>query len=442
MSVDGSPPRTGSLREQALADPTAATADESSLELRVHRAIAEIPREEWDALVGAAPDGPSERRATPFVGWRWLEALEHSGCVAARAGWRPRHLAVYRSTAGGRRLVAAAPAYVRDNSDGDFSRDFGWADGAERAGLRYYPKLCITVPITPATGRRFLVGRGEARAPLIAALVAAARELMREERLSTVQVLFPDAEEASELEALGLAKRLSHQFQWRNDGYATFDEFLGRFSSKRRNQIRREMAAPEAQGLALRTVRGDELAGDRQAWARTVHSFHRSTVDKLPWGRRWINVGFYERIFATMVEDLEVVVASRRGDARPLHEALVGGAFNVVSATRLYGRYWGCHEEHPFLHFNVCLYHSVAECIRRGIEAFEGGAGGEHKLWRGFEPSETFSSHLFADPRLDEAVRRHLAQENRDVVASLARWRAEAPILRHAARGAASGEAT
>jgi uncharacterized protein len=383
----------------------------SRSELRVVDAISEVPRSLWDSLV--------DSRATPFVEWAWLAALEESGCASPESDWTPRHLTLWREG----KLIAAAPAYVRHGSDGDFSRDWDWASASRRAGLRYYPKLAITVPFTPVTGERVLVAPGEDRASCIAEVVRGALGLAREEKIGSVQVLFPGREESAELEAAGLARRVSFQYHWRNAGYRTMDDFLARFSSKRRTMIKRERAAPEKQGITLRTVRGDELAAEPDRWARDAYALHSATVDKLMWGRRWLDLGFYQRVFATMPQRLEVVEA-RRGDK------LVAGAFNVASATHLYGRYWGCFEEHPFLHFNVCYYHSVEECIRRGIQVFEGGAGGEHKLPRGFEPAETYSAHAFLDPKLDRAIRSHLSVETEERTRMLQQWRKTAPVLK------------
>ena len=385
--------------------------DRARYSLQVHDAIGGVARAEWNALLDEA--------ASPFVEWDWLEALERSGCVGAGTGWRPRHLTLRREG----RLVAAAPAYACDGSDGDFSRDWGWAEGAMRAGLRYYPKLQPTVPFTPATGRRLLVAAGEERAACVGALIAGAADLARKERYSSVHVLFTVDEDLPALEAEGLVRRVSFQYHWKNAGYATPDDFLARFDSKKRNQLKRERSMPGKQGISIRTVRGEEIAAAPLAWAAEAHTLHRSTIDKLAWGRGWLNLRFYEEVMTRMPHAMELVVAEREG-------RLVAGAFNVASATHLYGRYWGCHEEHPFLHFNVCLYHSVDECIRRGLLFFEGGAGGEHKLSRGFEPSETFSAHLFLDARLDEAVRHHLERENRALQGSLARWRDNAPVLK------------
>ena len=385
-----------------------------TLDLRILAAVADVPPATWDALLAHEPAA-----ASPFVRHAFLDALESSGCASARTGWRPRHLTLWR----GERLVAAAPAYVRHGSDGDFSRDWEWAAAAERAGLGYYPKLLLAVPFTPASGRRLLVAAGEPRERAVAALVAGARALADDEGLRSIHVLFAQEDEAASLERAGLALRVDFQYHWRNAGYRTFDDFLARFSSKRRNALKRERAAPARQGLTLRTVTGAELSADARGWARDMFDLHRRSVDRMAWGMRWVNRGFYERALAGMPDALEIVEARREG-------RLVAAAFNGVSTARLYGRYWGCREDHPFLHFNVCLYHSVESCIRRGLQAFEGGAGGDHKLARGFEPTLTSSAHLFLDARLDAPLRRHLALEARERRAALGRWRADAPVLK------------
>jgi predicted N-acyltransferase len=372
-------------------------------------AITEVPADDWDALLAHEREA-----ASPFVRHAFLAALEESGSASPRTGWSPRHLVARRRGA----LVAAAPAYVRTDSDGDFSRDFDLAAAAARAGFGWYPKLVLGVPFTPATGRRVLAAAGEDRGALVAAVVERARRLAEEEGLGAIQALFPPADEARALEAAGLALRMDFQYHWRNEGYRTPDDFLARFPSKRRNALRRERAAPARQGIALRTVRGDELRRDAAAWSRDCFALHRAATDRMAWGMRWVNRRFYERVIAALPDAVEVVEARREG-------RLVAMAFNLASRTRLYGRYGGAIEEHPFLHFNVALYHSIDECIRRGVEVFEGGAGGEHKLARGFEPAETYAAHLATAPRLDAAVRRHLAAEHGARRDAVERWRAE-----------------
>ena len=375
-------------------------------DVRVLSTLDDIDPRQWDALLSP--------RSTPFMRYAWLSALEKSGCASTRAGWTPRHLALFRKG----ELIAAAPAYARDDSDGDFSRDWDLASAARRS---YYPKLAITVPFTPCTGERILVAPREDRAGAVARIAHAARKLCADEGFATWQVLFPDEPSARELESAGLALRVSFQFHWRNEGYRSMDDFLARFNSKRRHMLRREMAAAAEQGITVRTVRNPT-----PEWAAKAHALHRSTVDKLMWGRRWLNEKFYQLVFANMPESLEVVAAERDGK-------LVAGAFNVASPTHLYGRYWGCFEEHPFLHFNVCYYHSIAQCIERGVKVFEGGAGGEHKLARGFLPALTYTAHGFLDARLDEAVRDHLLAETPARTQSIARYIEESPIFKKTA---------
>lgn len=391
-------------------------------EIRQLRSIDDVATASWDGLFAHEPV-----RAGPFVRHAFLSAAEGSGSAAPRHGWRPRHLTLWRDG----RLVAALPAYERDRSDGDFGRDWDWAGAAQAAGIRYYPKLVVGAPFTPATGRRLLVAAGADRAACGRALVEAALGLCEEERLSSLHVLFPDEEEAGEWEALGLTVRIDFQYHWQNAGYRRFEDFLARFDSKRRNAIRRERAAPARQGIEIRTLAGEAIAEGGGRLAAEVFALYRGTVDAMDWGMRFVNGPFFARLVAGMPDAVEVVEARREG-------RLVAAALNVSSAARLYGRYWGCSETHPFLHFNVCLYHSVERCIERGISTFEGGAGGDHKLSRGFEPALTFSAHRFLDRRLEAGVQRHLAEEGMARRAALERWRAARPVLRRDA-GPASG---
>jgi predicted N-acyltransferase len=382
------------------------------VQIKILDGIDEVEPAAWNRLVASTPE------ANPFVRHEWLAALEASGCAAPRAGWRAHHLAAYE----GNELVGALPLYEKRDSDGDFSRDWGWADAAARAGFRYYPKLIATVPFTPVGGAR-LLGGGPERAELARLMVHAAAALAAELRAGSVHVLFPTDDESRLFEAAGMARRISYQYHFFNHGYRTVEDLLARFDSKRRNTTRRERAAPARAGISIRTVRGEELAADPEGWARLAYRLHRSTVDKLMWGRRWLNQDFYLRAFRALPGPIELVVAERAGQ-------VVAGAFNVSSETRLFGRYWGCFEEHPFLHFNVCLYHSIDDVIARGLQVMEGGAGGEHKIPRGFEPTETFSTHLFLDPRLDLPLRQHIAGEAAERERALAEYRARSPIYK------------
>jgi predicted N-acyltransferase len=359
-----------------------------ALEVRVHPSIRDIPEALWDALDGA--------RAAPFLSHAWLAALETTGCVGADTGWLPHHLSFWE----GERLVAAAPAYLKDNSEGEFVFDWAWAGAAQRARIPYYPKLVVAVPFTPATGARLLVADAAERASLLHVLAAVLRKLVAAAEISGAHVLFPTAEEAHGLAEAGMAHRLGLQFHWHNHGYRTFDDYLARFSSKRRNQIKRERREMEKQGISLATARGRIAPEDIDA----MYGFYLSTVDKFTWGRQYLNRAFFEEVCSTLAGRVEIVLA--REGAR-----VIAGAFNLLGETTLFGRYWGCVEERPFLHFNVCFYHSIDECIERGLAVFEPGAGGQHKLVRGFEPSITHSVHHLAHPGLDRAVREFLERE-------------------------------
>ena len=359
------------------------------LQLRLLSTITEVSAAQWDALAG--PDAP------PFLRHAWISALEESGSASAETGWEPAHHTLWR----GEQLVAAAPAYRKFHSMGEYIYDFGWANAAARLGVDYYPKLLVGVPLSPATAPRLLVAPGEDAAVLQDALVEALLASAHEDGVSGLHVLYPPEDEAQRLLRHGLARRLTLQYHWRNPGYASYADYLSRFDSKRRAQLKRERGAAAFQGISIRTVKGEELTAKH---AKLAHDFYVSTSEKHAWGQIQLNRDFFLRVFRTMPESVELVVAEREG-------RVIAGAFNVASRTRLYGRYWGALEEHPFLHFHVCLYHSVDECIQQGREAFEPGAGGEHKISRGFLPTAIHSAHLLHDRRLDGAVRLSLQHE-------------------------------
>ena len=325
--------------------------------------MASIPETAWDALL--------DEESTPFLRWAWLEALEHAGCAAEDNGWQPCHLALWD----GERLVAAAPAYLKADSDGDFSRDWGWADAAARARIEYYPKLILTVPFTPVTGRRIIAAPGFDRAIAVAALVEGARQICKEGAATSVHVLFPLASEAAELERAGLTRRVSFQYHWKNNEYKSPEDFLSRFDSKRRNQAKRERAAPAEQGIVIRTIRNPPIE-----WAKPVFELHRHTVDKMSWGRRWLDREFYQRIFQRMHPNRSKWWPRRKG--RPPGGGRIQRRFKNPFVLRpllgLFGR-----SSNFSTSTSVCITRST-KCIQRGVRVFEGCAGTwpEHKLQR------------------------------------------------------------
>jgi uncharacterized protein len=362
---------------------------EPGLTLRVLKAVSEAPREAWNEVCGPAP--------LPFLRWEWLHALEASGSATRHTGWEPHHLTLWR----GRTLVAFAPAYAKHHSMGEYIYDFGWADAARSLGVRYYPKMLIGVPLSPITAPRFTIAPGENAPSVRARMLDEALRIAHDGGMSSLHVIFPPEDEAQALETLGLARRTGMQYHWKNRGYRTYDEFLSRFDAKRRHQLKRERAAAQSQGISIRTVRGTELTPEH---ARLAYGFYAATCEKNPWGHLQLEPGFFEHVFETLAPSVEMVLAERDG-------RVIAGAFNLVTDERLFGRYWGCFEEHPFLHFNVCMYHSIDDCIRLGRQVFEPGAGGEHKIPRGFEPTAVHSVHKIFDPRLDRAVRDFVQRE-------------------------------
>jgi hypothetical protein len=380
------------------ADRKHAGGDRPLIEVRVLGEIRAVPREAWNAL-----DGVSE---APFLSWEFLDTMERTGCVGEGSGWTPAHLAFYE----GGELLGAAPAYLKDNSEGEFVFDYAWADALRRAGGRYYPKLLVAAPFTPATGRRLLARRPEDRPRLAAALSEAARTLVKRMDLSSAHVLFPTEEDAVALEEHGFARRFGVQFQWHNRGYKTWDDYLASFDSKRRAMIRRERREMQKQGITIETLAGKDITPpviDR------MFTFYLSTVQKFFWGRQYLNRAFFEEIVTALPDGVEIVIA-REG------KKILAGAFNLRGPRALFGRYWGATEERPFLHFNVCYYHSLEQAIVRGLDRFEPGAGGSHKRSRGFDPTITHSVHHLAHPGLDRAVRDFLAREREAIAAHVA----------------------
>jgi predicted N-acyltransferase len=367
------------------------------LVVRTHGRVREIPRATWDALAGDD--------ASPFVEWTWLDCLEEAGCVGAGTGWSPCHLTLWDAEA----LVAAAPAYVKTNSEGEFIFDWAWADASHRMGIPYYPKLLVGVPFTPVTGQRLLVAAGRERAAITAIFAEILRTISREGGLSSAHVLFLPAADVPAWTAAGMLPRKSLQYHFSNPGYEDFEDFLRTLPSKKRTQIRRERAQPARDGITIETLDPGALTPDVAA---TMHDLYTTTVDRFMWGRRYLNRAFFELVAARFAPRLAWVVARERG-------AVVAGAFNVEKGQRLYGRYWGTFVDRPFLHFNVCYYHGIDRVIARGLEAFEPGAGGEHKRVRGFAPRVMSSVHHLESARLRRLVEPFLAREAQAILAHL-----------------------
>lgn len=379
------------------------------LELRTHRSIREFAPDEWNGLLGSDPE--------PFLRWEFLEALEATKCVVPEVGWLPLPLSLRRNG----ELVAACPAYLKGNSEGEFVFDHSWARFAEaRLGVEYYPKLIVASPFTPATGRRLLVqASSQGDETIHRAFVEGIQRVGDGFGLSSAHVLFPRVEEATAWSRAGLALRLGVQYHWSNAGYSTFDDFLSRYNAKRRHQVKRERRELAAQGLDLRVYTGRDLT---PAVLDAAYEFYVVTVEKHLWGRQYLNRDFFQEVGSRLRDQILVILAHQRATGLP-----VGGAFNLMGNGRMFGRYWGAKRDYKYLHFNVCYYEGIEECIRRGLQVFEPGAGGEHKIVRGFEPTRTFSAHWLRHPQLDRAVRNFVEQEAQAIDESLSH---EAPVFK------------
>ncbi|WP_422048182.1 GNAT family N-acetyltransferase [Shimia sp.] len=372
--------------------------DGKQIEIEVHNTLRDIPAAEWDAC--ADTDGlAGQRCANPFVSHRFLSALEESGSVGAGTGWYPRYLTV-RSDEG---LAAAAPMYVKEHSQGEYVFDHNWAHAYEQAGGRYYPKLQSAVPFTPVTGPRFL-GRIDWQGRAQAALTQAMVQIADDNDLSSAHITFCTPEEAEIGKQLGLSYRTGQQFHWLNDGYDNFDDFLARLSSRKRKNIKKERAKAQQFGGEIVALTGGEIQPEH--WD-AMWRFYQDTGAR-KWGSPYLTRTFFDIIHETMREDVLLVFAMGGGQA-------VAGAMNFIGRDVLFGRYWGCVEDHPCLHFELCYYQAMDWAISNGLSSIEAGAQGEHKLARGYLPVTTHSLHWIRDAGFREAVDKFLEAERRAV---------------------------
>ena len=372
--------------------------------VRIHRRVAEIGREAWEACA----TNPAYA-GNPFVSFDFLDILEESGCAVERTGWGPQHLAI-EDEAG--RVGAVAPLYLKSHSQGEYIFDHAWADAYERAGGRYYPKLLSAAPFTPATGPRLLsrpdVEPDEARRMLLGGALTVCERY----GASSLHVNFPTEEEWLWMGEQGLSLRQGQQYHWLNAGYADFEAFLGALSSGRRKTIRRERRDAQA-GLEILALTGKDLTED--CWD-AFFGFYMDTGSR-KWGRPYLNRLFFSLLGERMADRVLLVMA-RRG------RRWIAGALNLIGEDCLYGRNWGCVEDVPFLHFELCYYQAIEWAIGRGLARVEAGAQGQHKIARGYLPVAVRSAHYIADPALRGPVARFVEQERAAVEGEM-EWLAE-----------------
>ena len=368
---------------------------DNSISIKVVKSISELDREEWNSCaIFYSADG-LDKIEDPFISYDFLDALEKSKSVGENTGWLPYHLAAIRKN----KLIGAVPLYLKSNSQGEYIFDYNWAHAFERAGGRYYPKLQISVPFTPVTGRRLLVSKN-APSHTASLLLQSAIELCEKNKLSSLHTTFCSKQEFELGQKLGMLGRVSQQFHWLNNGYGNFGDFLSALSSRKRKNINKERLKANNFGGEIEILTGSEIKKDHWNY---FWKFYQDTGIK-KWGTPYLTRQFFDQIHETMRSKILLILAKKEGN-------YIAGALNFIGSDTLFGRYWGCIEDYPFLHFEVCYYRAIEFAIAHGLKKVEAGAQGEHKLARGYVPTETFSLHWIAEKGFSKAVQEYLISE-------------------------------
>ena len=376
--------------------------------IRLVGAIGDIAPKDWDACAGSA---------TPFTSHAFLSALEESGSATPETGWAPRHLVIENASGG---VEACAPMYLKSHSHGEYVFDFGWAEAYEQAGGRYYPKLLVGVPFTPAGGRRLLTAKSSptGEAALMAGLTAAARQL----GVSSLHINFLPPDQWQGLKKAGFLGRTGCQFHWTNQGYESFDDFLNALSSRKRKAIRKERQKVARSKIKITALTGTEICQNH--W----DSFYRFYCDTIArkWAYPYLTRDFFSLIGGSMGEKIVLVMAE---DETGQHVAC---ALNFLGDDCLFGRYWGCAEHHDFLHFELCYYRAIDYAIALKLDRVEAGAQGRHKIQRGYLPTPTYSAHWLADPHFAKAVADFLDRERGETDAGIKAYMESSPYAKRA----------
>jgi uncharacterized protein len=380
-------------------------AREAAIHLRVAGALRDIGADGWQSLAGTTrgcSQADIDVPYNPFLSYAFLTSLEESGCVSAETGWLPQHLVL--EDPANRKVLGALPCYLKNHSQGEYVFDHGWADALERAGGRYYPKLQSSVPFTPATGPRLLAPHGPARPVVQDALAQGLVALAERLAVSSAHVTFIRRDEAVIFDRHGYLERTDQQFHFLNEGYGSYEEFLETLVSRKRKALRKERRAALEADIEVEWLTGDAI---KESHWDAFYRFYMDTGGR-KWGRPYLNRRFYSLIGERMAQDILLVMAKRSG-------RYIAGAINFIGEDCLYGRNWGCIEDHPYLHFEICYHQAIDYAIAHGLRRVEAGAQGEHKLARGYVPVTTRSAHYVSHPGLRRAVADYLAMERRDV---------------------------
>jgi len=367
-----------------------------SVEVRVVTDISTVPAAEWNACAGTD---------NPFLDHAFLLALEESGSAKAKTGWLPQHLVLEDANGRPQGVVAA---YLKSHSYGEYVFDHGWARAFEQAGGRYYPKLQVSVPFTPATGPRLLVRPDADQQSVRGGLIAGLEALASSRKASSIHATFLEEQDRAAFEKAGWMTRLGCQYHWQNDGYECFDDFLAALASRKRKQIRKERQEVRDAGVELVTLTGGDL--EDKHWD-VFFRFYIDTSDR-KWGSPYLTRDFFRRLGRTMADRVVLIMARYRGE-------WVAGALNLLGSDTLYGRNWGCGADFRFLHFETCYYQAIDFAIGRGLARVEAGAQGEHKIQRGYLPVETVSAHWIGHSGLKDAIADFLKRETRAMKAEI-----------------------
>ncbi|MEP9398433.1 GNAT family N-acetyltransferase [Mesorhizobium sp. KR2-14] len=368
--------------------------------IRVADGMGGFTKAEWDSLTGTSR-GDSSAPYNPFISFDFLKILEDSGCAVRRAGWMGHHLRLEDPHG---ILLGAVPCYLKSHSQGEYVFDHGWADAFERAGGRYYPKLQVSVPFTPATGPRLLASRSADAGSVRAALASGLRLVTERLGVSSAHVTFATRDDMAALSTAGFLTRTDQQFHFFNEGYSSYEGFLETLASRKRKSLKKERREALAAGIEIDWLTGSDLT--ERVWD-DFFAFYMDTGSR-KWGRPYLNRTFFSLVGERMRDDVLLVMARRNG-------RYVAGAINFIGSDTLYGRNWGCIEDHPFLHFEVCYHQAIDFAISRGLRVVEAGAQGEHKLARGYRPVTTQSAHYIAHAGLRNAVAAYLEREREEV---------------------------
>ena len=365
------------------------------MKISFNSSIEEISKKEWDSLVNVVD--------YPFLKHDFLKLLENTSCVGAETGWIPLHISISRND----ELIAAMPLYLKSHSQGEFVFDHSWANAFYQHGLDYYPKLVSSIPHTPASGPRFLLKDGENQKELFSLMKEGVKSIAKKNNISSWHILFPEEREINFYENSNLSIRKNAQFVWFNQNFKSFEDYLDSFRARHRKNVKKERSKIKKQDLIIETFSEEEINYDL---LDKFYKFYLSTNIKRSGFSGYLTKQFFLNFPSNLFKNLVIVLAKKKSN-----NEMVGGSLFFKDDKNLYGRYWGCIEEFDCLHFECCYYQGIEYCIKNKLKRFDPGVQGEHKIKRGFSPTETYSAHWIADDRFREAIDDFVVKEERHI---------------------------